>query len=70
MSLNKSIKVNVTIWNAPSKELPPGVYVLARQDITCGKPQLWYYGCFKERERAEQVAVEIGNGVVLEVDNG
>lgn len=65
----KSIKANVTIFNAPSKEFPPGGYVVARQDITCGKPQLWYYGCFKERERAEKVAVEIRNGVVLEVDN-
>ena len=32
--------------------------------------ELWYYGMYATWERAEEVAKELGNGVVLEVDNG
>ena len=32
--------------------------------------ELWYYGLYATWERAEEVAKELGNGVVLEVDNG
>ena len=32
--------------------------------------ELWYYGMYATWERAEEVARELGNGVVLEVDNG
>ena len=27
--------------------------------------ELWYYGTYPEKDRADSVAVEIGNGVVL-----
>lgn len=67
---SQNVRVSVKIENTPNKPFPVGSFIVARQDITCGSPQLWYYGCFKERERAEQAAVEIRNGVVLEVDNG
>ena len=32
--------------------------------------ELWYYGMYDTWERAKEVAKELGNGVVLEVDNG
>ncbi len=32
--------------------------------------ELWYYGMYATWERAEEVSKELGNGVVLEVDNG
>lgn len=32
--------------------------------------ELWYYGMYATWERAKEVAKELGNGVVLEVDNG
>lgn len=32
--------------------------------------ELWYYGMYSTWERAEEVAKELGNGVILEVDNG
>ena len=32
--------------------------------------ELWYYGMYATWERAEEVAKELGNGVILEVDNG
>ena len=32
--------------------------------------ELWYYGLYDTWERAKEVAKELGNGVVLEVDNG
>ena len=58
---------NAEIRNAPAKPMPVGYYLVARQDITAGKPTLWYYGCYADKERAEQAAVEIRNGLVLEV---
>ena len=30
--------------------------------------ELWYYGMYATWERAEEVAKELGNGVVLEVE--
>lgn len=32
--------------------------------------ELWYYGMYATWGRAEEVAKELGNGVVLEVKNG
>ena len=31
--------------------------------------ELWYYGMYATWERAEEVAKELGNGVVFEIDN-
>lgn len=30
--------------------------------------ELWYYGIYETRKRAEEVAWEIGNGIVLEAE--
>ena len=32
--------------------------------------ELWYYGMYATWEKAEEVAKELGNGVVLEVEDG
>ena len=32
--------------------------------------ELWYYGIYATWERAEEVAKDLGNGVVLEVEDG
>lgn len=40
-------------------------YLVARRDDTTAA--LWYYGFYEDKDRANQAAVEIGNGVVLEV---
>jgi hypothetical protein len=31
--------------------------------------ELWYYGLYDTWERAEEVAKELGNSVVFEIDN-
>ena len=62
----QTIQVNATILNLPNKPLHPG-YLVARHDLTLGKPELWYYGLYESIERAQQVAYDIRNGVVLEI---
>ncbi len=39
-------------------------YIVARRDADAS---LWYYGTYQVKEKAHEVAVEIGNGIVLEV---
>lgn len=38
-------------------------FVVARVDETV----MWYYGCYETYERASQVALELNNGIVIEV---
>lgn len=64
--ITKTISVKATILNLPDKPFKQG-YMVARYDITLGKPELWYYGLYESIERAQQVAYEIRNGVVLEI---
>ena len=66
------MKINVTadIQNMPSKPITEHGYIVARQDITTGHADLWYYGFYEDKDRANQAAVEIRNGVVLEVVKG
>lgn len=65
---NKTITARVHINNLPLKPLGKG-YLVARQDITVGHAELWYYGLYETPERAAEVAYKIRNGVVLEVDD-
>lgn len=58
--LNMTIKVN----NAPEIKAP---YVVVRR---AEDSSLWYYGQYKDKETATQVAVDIGNGFVAEGLNG
>lgn len=50
------------IRNMPENRDRHGFMVVRTEGV-----QLWYYGTYPVRERAEEVAVEIGNGIVLEV---
>jgi len=59
---NETIAVKAMVYNLP-KELRPG-FVVARQD--CGN--LWYYGTYDDYRRALEVACDLENGVVLEVE--
>lgn len=51
---------------------PVGVIVNEKNFIVARlvDSELWYYGMYATWERAAEVAKELGNGVVLEVDNG
>lgn len=57
------MKVTININNAPKEIYHP--YVVVRRDDN-GK--LWYYRAYESNERAEEVAVEIRNGIVVVVD--
>ena len=52
--------MTVDVKNAP-RTLTSGYMVARAVD-----GELWYYGTYEEKDRAEYVAQEIGNGVVLE----
>ena len=64
----RTINVKARICNM--YEDPPGKgYLVARQFITIEEgASLWYYGFFEEKKRAERAAIDLGNGVVLEVE--
>ena len=59
---NKVIDAKVNIMNCPDKPLKTG-YLVARVIDSL----LWYYGLYDTMDRAAEVAVELGNGVVLGV---
>ena len=50
------------IHNMPENRDHHG-FMVVRTEGGC----LWYYGTYPVKERAEEVADEIGNGIVLEV---
>lgn len=62
--INDLVTVNVFIRNLPVSfgALTEG-FMVARVDGI----DLWYYGIYNDKERAESVAREIGNGVVFEL---
>ena len=62
------MKINVIadINNMPTKPITKHGYLVARQDITTGHADLWYWGFYEDKDRANQAAVEIRNGIVLE----
>ena len=58
------IKVNAEIRNLSDYAHEKDGFIVARRsdlDAT-----LWFYGLYTTAERAQQVAIDIGNGVVLE----
>lgn len=58
--MSKERRVKVVIYN-----MPPSAedFVVARLVNT----ELWYYGSYETQERAEVVAEQLGNGVVLDI---
>lgn len=54
--------VNVEVKNLP-EEVNRAYLVVRVVDA-----ELWYYGAYYEKTLANKVAIEIGNGLVLEVN--
>ena len=54
------MKLMVNVNNLPSCDLDK--YTVVRY----ADGGLWYYGTYSNRERAEEVADELGNGLVIE----
>lgn len=50
--------------NMPHPIMQPGFLVVRRDDHNAS---LWYYGFYNKIEQAYEAAMEIGNGIVLEV---
>lgn len=48
--------------NIPNHPIKSG-YMVAR----AADAELWYYGLYETYKRAEQIAIEIGNGIVVEI---
>jgi hypothetical protein len=57
----KKIIATVKINNLPDYD--DAGFMVVRQD----DGELWYYGTYETEERAKEVAIEIGNGAVIEV---
>lgn len=60
----KEFMITAKVNNLPSKKYSG--YMVARIDYSSGRPQLWYYGTYDTKERADEVAMELGNGITLE----
>lgn len=61
------LKVNTFVKNCPVNVIRSEETVMVARLVDS---ELWYYGLYATWERAKKVAKELGNGVVLEVDNG
>ena len=66
--METKIKVTAAVLNMPEKEIKEHGWLVVRQSYTLMNPELWYYGFYKDFERAKTAAYEIHNGVVLEVN--
>lgn len=58
--MGKTVVAKIVIRNLPEHEVEG--YVVVRKDGT----DLWYYGVYDTRERAQGIAEKLGNGLVLE----
>lgn len=56
------IKGYLFVNNMPDTRLNHGHLVVRVVD-----GELWYYGLYERKDRADKAAVEIGNGIVVEV---
>ncbi len=64
----QTINAKICIHNMPEEPMKHR-YLVARQFITLDfGASLWYYGAFDEKKRAERAAIDLGNGVVMEVE--
>ena len=59
------MKAEIKINNLPDKIVCR--YMVVRRCDDGGVVSLWYYGQYKTLKQANEVAVEIGNGFVVEV---
>ena len=58
------IQVIADINNIINQPNAQGYLVVRRDEITA---RLWYYGFYTDKDRANRAALEIGNGLILEV---
>ena len=58
------LKVNTFVKNCPVNVIRSGETVMVARLVDS---ELWYYGLYATWKRAQEVAKELGNGVVLEV---
>lgn len=64
---NAFLKVNTFVKNCPVSIIKSEDNIMVARLVDS---ELWYYGMYATWERAEEVAKELGNGVVLEVEDG
>ena len=62
---NAYLKVNLFVKNCPIDIIGSDSTVMVARLVD---NELWYYGLYNTWERAEEVAKELGNGVVFEID--
>ena len=62
---NGHVRSLAWINNLPSND--PRGFMVARLCHSESKAELWYYGTYTSLEKAHEVALELENGVVLEV---
>ena len=61
------LKVNTFVKNCPVSIIKTEDKVMVARLVDS---ELWYYGMYATWERAKEVAKELENGVVLEVEDG
>lgn len=59
--MKRELTINLTVNNVPSFINKP--YIVARLE----NAELWYYGSYISRKNAQEVAEDIGNGLVMEL---
>ena len=64
---NAFLKVRTFVKNCPVSIIENEDKVMVARLVDS---ELWYYGMYATWERAKEVAKELGNGVVLEVEDG
>ena len=64
---NAFLKVRTFVKNCPVSIIENEDKVMVARLVDS---ELWYYGMYATWEKAEEVAKELGNGVVLEVEDG
>lgn len=65
--VNAYLRVNLFVKNCPISIIRSESTVMVARLVD---NELWYYGLYDTWERAEEVAKELGNGIVFEVNNG
>lgn len=63
---NAFLKGNLFVNNCPVSIIGNNDNVMVAR---LADSELWFYGMYSTRKRAEDVAKELGNAVVFEVDN-
>ena len=64
--INAYLKASLFVKNCPMGIIRSDSTVMVARIVD---NELWYYGLYDTRKRAEEVAKELGNSVVFEIDN-